>query len=228
MRVRYAATAVMLSASISLSSVLGNGIAGYAAGSDAVDCSALGIGVKGDQQIKAVSLPPHQSCAPRTSNGFPIPDPNCTPGAINPTLTVNVLSAPTFTTKCVRDHATTANQKNQTYDWYGIEHPAQNTGKTQTCELDHLISLELGGADTLDNIWPQCGPDGVTLPARYFKMKDTVENYLAAEVKAGRMDLGGAQRGIATDWTQFLHPALDACPGGRCTDNTRVTSNTPR
>jgi len=49
--------------------------------------------------------------------------------------------------------------------------------------LDHLISLELGGADTLDNIWPQCGPSGVALPQRFFKEKDTVENFLAMQVR---------------------------------------------
>jgi hypothetical protein len=70
-----------------------------------------------------------------------------------------------------------------------------------------LISLELGGADTLENIWPQCGPKGVVLRNRYFKQKDIVENYLAREVKAGRMDLSEAQRGIAQDWTQYLDAA---------------------
>lgn len=70
---------------------------------------------------------------------------------------------------------------------------AKNTGRTQTCELDHLISIELGGADTLDNIWPQCGPRGVVLPKRFFKQKDDVENYLAAQVRAGAIRLEDAQ-----------------------------------
>ena len=71
-------------------------------------------------------------------------------------------------------------------------------------------------ADTLDNIWPQCGPSDVALPQRFFKEKDTVENFLTMQVRAGRMDLIGAQRGIATDWTQFLDEARRACPEGRC------------
>jgi hypothetical protein len=73
--------------------------------------------------------------------------------------------------------------------------------------LDHLISLELGGADTLDNIWPQCGPSRVKLATRYFKIKDGVENYLAAKVKAGEISLQDAQRGIAADWTQYISDA---------------------
>jgi hypothetical protein len=70
--------------------------------------------------------------------------------------------------------------------------------------LDHLISLELGGADTLGNIWPQCGPSGIVLAKRYFKIKDAVENYLAVQVRSGDMPLADAQHGIATDWTQYI------------------------
>jgi len=104
-----------------------------------------------------------------------VPDLACTPGAINPTLTVAVLRDPTFRTGCVRQQTTTEEQKASTYGTYGIPHPSSNTGPSQTCELDHLVSLELGGADTLDNIWPQCGLSGVALDQRYFKEKDAEE-----------------------------------------------------
>lgn len=170
-----------------------------AAPKKAVDCSKFNIDVNAATPLQTVTLPPAQACATRTSNGFPIPDPNCTPGAINPTLTAAILRDPTFTTKCVRDNATSASQKAGTYAWYHIPHPKNNTGPSQTCELDHLISLELGGADTLENIWPQCGPPGVALRARYFKQKDIVENFLARQVKGGKMDLADVQKGIAED-----------------------------
>jgi hypothetical protein len=155
-------------------------------------------------------------CLTQMKNGFPVPDPACTPGAFNPTLTADVLRNPGFRTSCVRSQTTTEAEKASTYSLYGIPHPSNNTGASQTCELDHLISLELGGADTLDNIWPQCGPPGVSLTQRYFKEKDGVENYLARLVKDGQMDLAEAQRGIATDWTQYVEAARRACPGGRC------------
>jgi hypothetical protein len=156
------------------------------------------------------------ACQTGTRNGFPIPDPNCTPGAINPTVSEAVLRNPGFRTRCVRDCVTSIGGKSATYDMYGISHPAHNMGATQTCELDHLVSLELGGADTLDNIWPQCGPMGVALARRYFKQKDTVENYLAAQVKSSAMDLSTAQMGIAQDWTQFLSPAKEWCASHKC------------
>jgi hypothetical protein len=177
-----------------------------------VNCAKFNIDVNAARSLGLVILPPPFGCTTRMSNGFPIPDPNCTPGAINPTLTAMVLRNPTFTTKCVRDNATSASQKAGTYTWYHIPHPKNNTGATQTCELDHLISLELGGADTLENIWPQCGPPGVQLRARYFKQKDIVENFLARQVKAGNMDLAQVQRGIAEDWTQYLDAAKKAKP----------------
>jgi hypothetical protein len=108
-------------------------------------------------------------------------------------------------------------QKHVAYLWYDIEKPRVNSNENQVCELDHLVPLELGGADGLGNIWPQCGPDAVSLNQRYFKQKDHVENYLAEEVRAGRMPLIEAQRGIAADWTQYLNDADLWCGRtGRC------------
>jgi hypothetical protein len=146
-------------------------------------------------------------CKTGLSNGFPLPDPDCTPGAENPTVTLDVLRNPAFRTGCIRNCASTESQKRVTYGWYSIPSPANNTGTTQTCELDHLVPLELGGADTLDNIWPQCGPDGVSLNDRYFKQKDLVEDYLTGQVKSGAMDLETARHQIAKDWTKFLPAA---------------------
>ena len=147
------------------------------------------------------------SCSTRNKDGYPIPDPRCTPGAVDPTVTLAILKDSNFKTACVRDKATSAATKATTYGDYVIKHPRSNTGATQTCELDHLVSIELGGADTLDNIWPQCGPSRVVLANRYFKIKDTVENYLAAQVRAGNISLKDAQHGIATDWPQYIDDA---------------------
>jgi hypothetical protein len=150
-------------------------------------------------------------CTTQTKHGFPVPDPKCTPGAVNPSVTLIVLKNPSFRTECVRNCATSEGEKNATYQQYGILHPPSNTGTSQVCELDHLISLELGGADTIENIWPQCGPNQVPLAKRYFKQKDAVENYLAEQVKTGKMKLEKAQTGIAADWTQFLGEAQAFC-----------------
>lgn len=182
-------------------------------------CSEFDIDAAASAPLAQVTLPPApgKTCMVKEASDhhFLFPDPTCTPGAINPTITAEVLQNPNFTTKCVRSHATTDQQKAKTYQFYGIEHPDNNSGGTQTCELDHLISLELGGADTLDNIWPQCGPSNVALSERFFKRKDAVENFLAKQVKEGKISLIDAQRGIASDWTQFL-AAAEGCESGAC------------
>ena len=187
----------------------------------------LAINPKADKPMRQVHLPPAQRCQTSLKNGFPVPDPACTPGAINPTLTVDVLKNRDFKTGCVRDQATPEGRiikpnekpgpaKVDTYEWYDATKPDDNQGQNQTCELDHLISLEIGGADTLDNIWPQCGPSDAALSDRFFKEKDTVENYLAWMVRHDQMDLADAQKGISSDWTQFLDQAEKKCPKGNC------------
>jgi hypothetical protein len=150
-------------------------------------------------------------CKTQTKREFPVPDPKCTPGAVNPSVTLQVLKNTAFRTGCVRDCAPSAPEKSTTYGSYGLPHPANNDGSSETCELDHLVPLELGGADTLDNIWPQCGPSGVVLAKRYFKQKDMVEDFLAEQVKSGQRDLSKTQASIASDWPQFLSDATEFC-----------------
>jgi hypothetical protein len=179
-------------------------------------CDQFPIKQKDSKPLHAVKTPPTATCTVKQNNGKFIPDPACTPGAINPSITEAMLKNPAFRTGCIRNEATTETQKTTTYGWYKIPHPTSNTGETQTCELDHLIPLYLGGADTLDNIWPQCGPNTVALDDRYFKEKDKVEYYLGQQVREGKMDLAKAQQGIATDWTQYLADAEGFCRSGKC------------
>jgi hypothetical protein len=69
-------------------------------------------------------------------------------------------------------------------------------------EVDHLISLELGGSNDITNLWPEpyAGVSGA-------RAKDKVENSLHADVCAGRLTLQAAQTEIAADWWNI--PALD-------------------
>ncbi|HEY2843919.1 MAG TPA: HNH endonuclease signature motif containing protein, partial [Bryobacteraceae bacterium] len=131
-------------------------------------------------------------------------------------MTLAILKNKKFRTDCVRDCITSATAKNATYEHYGITKPADNQGQNQTCELDHVVPLEMGGADSLDNIWPQCGPDSAALNDRFFKQKDLVENYLTTQVKNGSMDLAEAQEAIAKDWTQFRTSAKTWCAAHKC------------
>ena len=184
-------------------------------------CRGLGIDVNSHvNPATGIQNPtptaPAQPCHAILKDGFPVPDPTCTPGAANATITADVLRNPLFKTGCIRNMATIEDQKKATYRWYDSQEPSNNIHAYQTCELDHFIPLELGGADTLDNIWPQCGPDGVSLANRYFKQKDLVENYLAMRVKSCNMDLNTARVEIVSNWMQYLSAAQAACHGDRC------------
>jgi hypothetical protein len=63
-------------------------------------------------------------------------------------------------------------------------------------EVDHLISLGIGGSNSVRNLWPQAN---WTSPWNA-RVKDALENRLHRDVCAGRVDLQTAQRDMATDW----------------------------
>lgn len=115
-----------------------------------------------------------------------LPDLAKTPGAVRPDATKESVCHG-GSTKQFRK--TTAAMKNEVYAEYGAKK------KFGRYEVDHLISLELGGADDVKNLWPQ-----PYKPRPGAHEKDAVENYLHAQVCAGRMDLDEAQRAIAVNW----------------------------
>jgi hypothetical protein len=156
--------------------------------------------------VALLSQPPAVSGSRLALQGGPVIYPNrfITPGETNPAITQatigQTICSKHWSTKSVRDTQSTPAQKAGQYAAYHIVKPKQNSGQNQTCELDHLVSLELGGSDSLANIWPECGPAGVPLNQRYFKEKDTVENYLHAQVCSGALSLSMAQNEIVGDW----------------------------
>ena len=131
-----------------------------------------------------------------------LPDPTVTPGAIAISSKTTVC-----TTKWGKDarHVTAA-MKKQVYAQYGT---APGIGvcawKTRTtkagkivreaCEVDHLVSRELGGADDVRNLWPQ---PYTQHPGAH--EKDWLENRLHAEVCSGKITLQDVQNQIQTDW----------------------------
>ena len=62
-------------------------------------------------------------------------------------------------------------------------------------EVDHLVSLELGGSNVIRNLWPE--PYAGRWGAR---TKDVLENRLHDLVCEGRLALRSAQRQEARDW----------------------------
>jgi hypothetical protein len=63
-------------------------------------------------------------------------------------------------------------------------------------EIDHLISLELGGSNDIKNLWPEsCRTEPWNARA-----KDKLENRLHELVCTGQILVEDAQRAIAQDW----------------------------
>lgn len=120
----------------------------------------------------------------------PRPDPQCTPGSFDPAVT----QANIQTTICRSGYTATVRPsvdqtdkaKHTLYTDYGVQSGTAS-------ELDHLVSLELGGSNDVANLWPQIGK--VPNP------KDKVENDLHDAVCSGKVTLVAAQQAIASDWT---------------------------
>ena len=135
-----------------------------------------------------------------------------TPGATG-TLTTAQLCDPAFHTGTVRN--VTEATKQAVCRAYGIAR-ADCTGKNY--EIDHLISLELGGSNDIRNLWPQ-----PYFPKPAAKEKDVVENALHRQVCSGKIPLAVAQQVISTNWylvyQTIQHPDVAAA----LADNIKAT-----
>ncbi|MCL4529860.1 MAG: HNH endonuclease [Chloroflexi bacterium] len=125
-----------------------------------------------------------------------LPDPDCTPGAIFPDATVDKICVPGYSSN-VRN--VPESEKNQVYAEYGVK--SHTAGQY---EVDHLISLELGGSNSIANLWPEPAE-----PRPGFHEKDKVENYLHDQVCSGAISLQQAQYEIAHDWMSVYQSMPD-------------------
>jgi hypothetical protein len=106
------------------------------------ESSREAIGVTCASQYFAVwQWPQDASCVQGVRNGFPVPDPRCTPGGVVPNLAADTLRDAGWRTKCIRNCQSSEKQKHVTYTWYGMTAPTENNGQTQVCELDHLVPV---------------------------------------------------------------------------------------
>lgn len=105
--------------------------------------------------------------------------------------------------------------KNKVYSEYTIV-----THKPHEYEIDHLISLELGGANDQENLWPQ---SYITCPWNAH-VKDRLENYLHARVCAGELPIQFVQQEISKDWIA-LYQKLLGDPPVCTTDKKEPASN---
>ncbi|WAH96329.1 HNH endonuclease signature motif containing protein [Arthrobacter sp. MMS18-M83] len=129
--------------------------------------------------------------------GLVLPDPACTPGAVDPDVTTATLQ----TTICKTGYtATVRPPASETNKFKAAALAAYGMAADPSIELDHLIPLELGGANSASNLWPEmnrAGATGTTNP------KDALENRLHMAVCSGALTLETAQQ-IILDWAHNL------------------------
>jgi hypothetical protein len=142
-----------------------------------VALSAVGVGTPATAR-------PHAKI--RHEHGYPLPDRHATPGRVMHRATPKKFCRAGWTTK-VRDVSESLRHK--VFAEYDIPY-----SKHSHYEVDHLIPLELGGSNTIRNLWPERGK----IP----NAKDGVENELHNRVCQHHLAARKARHAIARDWVK--------------------------
>jgi hypothetical protein len=142
------------------------------------------------------------------------PDPKLTPGNVFPNVTVEQIMQKGYANKLnggVR-HVTAAIKRHVFAEYFG-----RVPGMQGHYEIDHLISLELGGSNDPKNLWPE---SYYTEPFNAH-VKDKLEDRMAANVRhelerhgheAATALLKQYQHEIATDWIAAYHKYVANTP----------------
>ena len=201
-----AAAAGRLTALLACALVLAGGCASGASQSEA-GSSAIAPSVSGPAPVthhkrrhRPTRRTHHRRTRRRHVAGVPavdMPNPALTPGAALTTSTARV---------CVRGYAASVrdvpqSEKAAVYARYGVvDVPYRH-------EVDHLVSLEIGGSNVIANLWPE--PYAGRWGAR---TKDVLEDRLHELVCAGRLGLRSAQRIEASDWVRAYRRYVGGTP----------------
>lgn len=168
-----------------------------------VGCVIVALALIGCDSDGSSARPPHPSASPTGTNVGPnwgkqsktsgcmsrsgLQDKECTPGAIIDNVSKEDICKAGYTSAM---QGMPQSLRNQVFAEYGIK------GQDRTkYEIDHLVSLDLGGSNAIANLWPQALN---SKPG--FHEKDRVESFLHSQVCAGTISLQQAQSEIATDW----------------------------
>ena len=162
--------------------------------------SAIAVGPGPESHYAVQAQPAPGSCHYGSDDNQPLPDPNCTPGAVSPAVTQANLA----TTICrkggytsgvrppvsVTDKEKIANAKSYGY-----------TGSLGDAEYDHLVSLEIGGdPNDPQNLWIEPPSPGHRAGSGISNPKDKVEARLHTAVCTHQVTLAAAQQAIAHNW----------------------------
>jgi len=117
-----------------------------------------------------------------------LPDQKITPGAVFLGVTASQVCTPGW----AEAHRNVPDGiRYQVFAEYGLSYAVHDS-----YEVDHLIPLELGGSNSIRNLWPE--PQGGSNPG--YPSKDRLENRLHELVCSGSLSLAAAKHAIATNW----------------------------
>jgi hypothetical protein len=128
------------------------------------------------------------------------------PGAYYSALTKAVICSASFRTGPIRN--VPQSEKHQVETEYGLA--AKSYGST--LEIDHIVSLELGGSNDISNLYPEKATLAGHTPG--FHIKDKLENAAHKAVCAGVITLRSAQQLIASNWELFYKKLFGVVPKG--------------
>ena len=154
---------------------------------------ALVAGLPAAAAPAAAAITPNLSCS---TSYLPLPDPSCTPGALNPDVTQATIDS----TICVSGWTSTIRPPTSYTNKLKTEQIAEygySDTNLSDYEEDHFLPLELGGAPKdPNNLWPEphAGSDNSY-------NKDAVENAVKKAVCNGTVTLTDAQNAMLNDWT---------------------------
>lgn len=130
--------------------------------------------------------PPAQSKTSECIIKNALPDPACSPGAVDKSVTWDMICP-----RVTRERHTLKSMEDEVLRSYNM---SRNDGVKR--EQDHVIPIELAGSDNNPaNHFPQAYDGELGAHA-----KDHVENWLHRRVCRGELELAIAQELIATDW----------------------------
>lgn len=131
----------------------------------------------------------------------PLPDRRCSPGAIYSDATLAMICTPGYSSE-VRN--VPESEKTQVYAEYGIP----RSHYSRPYEVDHIVSLELGGSNDIANLYPEAAAN----PSPGFHVKDRLENKLHSLVCSRQLALGTVQRAIASNWVVLYKHVYGVSP----------------
>jgi hypothetical protein len=171
-----------------------------------------GPGPKAHYAVQA--QPPAGRCHYRhTASHQPLPDPKCTPGALNPKVTEATIGSTIcktgYTSKIRPPDSITEPEKRANAKSYSYK------ASLSDAEYDHLVPLELGG-DPNDrrNLWVEPPSPGHKSGSGVNNPKDAVENEARSLVCAHDVGLTAMQNAIAANWTTAIASVSHSPPGG--------------